>query len=138
MGNIAVKWMGGQLMVGVDSFGHPLVMGSWPEREPEWAGLKPSDLLMLAAGGCAAPDVVLIMKRQHQPMEGLEVACAGEQQSEPPYAFTSLHLHFITRGPVSAEKLKRAIALSENKYCSVIATLRPTVAIVCDFEIVDE
>jgi len=54
MGQVSIQWVNSQLMVGVDSFGHPLVMGSWPEQSPEWAGLKPSDLLLLSAAACAA------------------------------------------------------------------------------------
>ena len=60
MGTVGVKWIESQLMTGVDSFGHPLVMGSWPEKEPEWAGLKPSDLLMLSAASCSCYDVVIM------------------------------------------------------------------------------
>jgi putative redox protein len=123
-------------MVGVDSFGHPLVMGSWPEKEPEWAALKPSDLLLLAAASCSAYDVVLILSKQREPLEGLEVQCTGEQRPDPPYNFTHIHLHYIVRGAVDEKKLKRAIQLSEEKYCSVINTLKPTVEISSDYELV--
>jgi len=67
MGTVAIQWSGSQLMIGVDSFGHPLVMGSWPERSPEWAGLKPSDLLLLSAAACSAYDVVMILGKQRAP-----------------------------------------------------------------------
>lgn len=137
MGQVAVKWMGSQLMVGVDSFGHPVVTGSWPERTPEWAGLKPSDLLLLSAASCSAYDVVMILSKQRERLEGLEVTCSGTQLPEPPYTFTAIHLHYTARGLVNAEKLARAIALSEDKYCSVINTLKPTVKVTSDFEIVE-
>jgi putative redox protein len=129
--------MGSQLMVGVDSFGHPVVTGSWPERTPEWAGLKPSDLLLLSAASCSAYDVVMILGKQREPLEGLEVSCSGTQLPEPPYTFTEIHLHYTARGPLNAEKLARAIALSEDKYCSVINTLKPTVKVTSDFEIAE-
>lgn len=122
-------------MVGTDSFGHPLVIGSWPEQSPEWAGLKPSDLLLLSAASCSAYDVVMILQKQREPLRGLEVTCSGVQQPDPPYAFTALHLHYIAFGPVAEPKLARAIHLSEEKYCSVVNTLRPTVAITSDYEI---
>lgn len=137
MGQVAVKWMGSQLMVGVDSFGHPVVTGSWPERTPEWAGLKPSDLLLLSAASCSAYDVVMILSKQRERLEGLEVTCSGAQLPEPPYTFTAIHLHYTARGPVNAEKLARAISLSEEKYCSVINTLKPAVKVTSDFEIVE-
>jgi putative redox protein len=135
MSKVAVKWLGSQLMLGLDSFGHPVVTGSWPERSPEWAGLKPSDLLLLSAAACSAYDVVMILGKQREPLEGLEVTCAGDQNADPPYAFTHLHLHYIAYGAVSEDKLARAISLSEDKYCSVTNTLKPSVAISSDFEV---
>jgi putative redox protein len=137
MGTVAVKWIESQLMVGVDSYGHPLVTGSWPEKSPEWAGLKPSDLLLLSAASCSAYDVVLILTRQREPLLGLEVTCTGEQQAEAPYAFTKMHLHYIVKGiALNPKKVARAIRLSEEKYCSVINTLKGQVEISSDFEIV--
>jgi len=136
MGTVAVKWIESQLMTGVDSFGHPLVMGSWPEKEPEWAALKPSDLLLLSAASCSAYDVVMILNKQREPLVGLEVTCTGQQADEPPYRFTSIHLHYTLTGPLNEQKVARAIHLSEEKYCSVINTLKPTVEISSDFEIV--
>jgi putative redox protein len=138
MGTVAVKWIESQLMTGVDSFGHPLVMGSWPEKEPEWAGLKPSDLLLLSAAACSAYDVVMILTRQREPLTGLEVSCAGQQQPEAPYAFTKIHLHYTLKGSqLNPKKIERAIRLSEDKYCSVVNTLKATVEITSDFEVVE-
>ena len=137
MGTVAVKWIESQLMTGVDSFGHPLVMGSWPEKEPEWAGLKPSDLLLLSAASCSAYDVIMILGRQREPLAGLEVICTGQQAPEPPYAFVSMHLHYTFKGDLNPKKVERAIQLSEEKYCSVINTLKDNVKISSDYEIVE-
>lgn len=135
MGTVAVKWIDSQLMTGVDSFGHPLTIGSWPEKTPQWAGLKPSDLLMLAAASCSAYDVVMILTKQREPLAGLEVTCTGEQEAEAPYQFTRMHLHYKLKGPLNPQKVERAIRLSEEKYCSVLNTLKPTVEITNEFEI---
>ncbi len=136
MGTVAVKWIESQLMTGVDSFGHPLVIGSAKEKEPQWAGLKPSDLLLLAVASCSTYDVVMILAKQREPLEDLEVTCTGEQESDPPYQFTSIHLHYKAKGPVSPKKLERAIQLSEEKYCSVTNTLKSSVKITSDYEVV--
>jgi putative redox protein len=138
MGTVAIKWSGSQLMVGVDSFGHPLVVGSWPERSPEWAGLKPSDLLLLSAAACSAYDVVLILEKQREPLADLEVTCEGAQLPDPPYTFTAIHLHYTVRGPVNAQKLERAISLSEEKYCSVVNTLKPVVKVTHSYELASD
>lgn len=135
MGTVNLKWIESQLMVGADSFGRPLVIGWERDRQPEWTGLKPSDLLLLAAASCASYDIVSILTKQREPLAGLEVTCTGEQQSEPPYNFTSIHLHYVAKGAVNPDKLMRAINLSEEKYCSVTNTLKASVKITSDFEI---
>ncbi len=135
MGTVAVRWLESELMTGVDSLGHPLVIGSWPERDPEWAGLKPSDLLLLSAASCSAYDVVLILNKQRQPLKGLLVECSGVQAQDHPHVFTKIHLHYKVRGDCDMSRVSRAIELSEKKYCSVINTLRPQVEITSSFEV---
>ena len=136
MGTVAVKWVDSQLMTGLDSRGASLVLGDWRERNPEWVGLKPSDLLLLAAASCSAYDVIMILRKQRQPMQGMEVFCTGEQLSEPPHTFTKIHLHYSVLGPVDSGKVERAIKLSEEKYCSVLITLRPGVQLSSDYEVI--
>jgi len=130
MANIAIKWagQGSQLFLGRDSFGHVLMTGSWPSDDPEWQewkALKPSDLLLLSLASCSALDVVMIMNRQRQKMTNLCVSVEGQQQPEPPYAFTDIHLHYDVEGEALArDRVERAIELSEKRYCSVAATIR--------------
>jgi putative redox protein len=81
--------------------------------------------------------VVDILGKQREPLAGLEVSCTGEQLPEPPYNFTCIHLHYVAKGSVNPAKLARAIQLSEEKYCSVINTLKPTVQVSSDFEIIN-
>ena len=134
MSTVSLKWIDSQFMLGTDSLGHPVTIGSWPELAPEWAGLKPSDLLLLSAASCSAFDVVMILKKQREPLAGLDIQCSGIQEADPPFKFTAIHLHYIVRGAVNTHKLERAIELSENKYCSVVNTLRSVVAITSDYE----
>ena len=127
MSSVSVKWVGSQLMVGVDSFGHPLVIGSWPEKNPEWAAMKASDLLLLSAAACSAYDVVLILQKQRAALLDFEVEVKGEQEPEPPNRFTHIHMHYRFKGDLDERKVERAIQLTEEKYCSIICTLRPAV-----------
>ena len=132
---VTLRWVEGVLMVGTDTTGHSIVIGRSPENRDTFIGVKPSDLLLLAAASCSAYDVVDILSKQREPLEGLKVLCSGEQLSEPPYTFTKIHLHYEITGAVDSKKLERAIRLSEDKYCSVISSLRPGVPISSDFEI---
>jgi putative redox protein len=125
------------LMTGADSNGRPLVIGWQRDKEPQWTGLKPSDLLLLAVASCTSYDVVTILTKQREPLVGLEISCTGEQESDPPYQFTSIHIHYAFKGPVKPKRVERAIQLSEEKYCSVTNTLKHGVNITTDFEIVE-
>jgi putative redox protein len=134
---VSLKWVEETLLTAFDSRGRPVVIGKSTGRGQDHLGLKASDLLLLAAASCSAYDLVTILKKQREPFSDLEVVCDGIQNSEPPYAFTSINLHYKVTGKLSVEKLQRAIQLSVDKYCSVIATLKPAVEITSDFKIVD-
>ena len=124
-------------MIGTDSKGNSIPVGFSSERDPQWTGVRASDLLMISAASCSSHDVANILSKQKQPLEGIEVKVDAEQLDEPPYNFTKMHLHFIVKGDIPPEKVAKAIELSEEKYCSVINTLKAGVEITTDFEVVE-
>lgn len=134
---VKVRWIESNMMLGADSRGTPLAIGTWPEQVPQWSGMKASDLLLLAAASCSTYDVASILNNQREPLLSIETICTGLQQTDPPYKFTQIHLHYVVKGNVNPERLSRAIQLSEEKYCSVTNTLRGSVAITSDFEIIE-
>ncbi len=142
MSHVAVKWAGenSQLFIGRDTFGHVVTAGSWPDDNPEWQewkATKPSDLLLISLASCSAYDVVMILGRQRQPLKQLYVKVDGTQASQPPYQFTDIHLHYKVEGDgLDPQKVARAIQLSEEKYCSVAATVRGVATLTHSFEIV--
>jgi putative redox protein len=135
---VNLKWINSTatLMAGVDSRGTPAVIGIWDEHDPPWRGLKASDLLLLSAASCSAYDVVTILRKKREPLESLEVKCTGQRESDPPQRFTHIHLHYTLNGDLSPKNAEEAIHLSEDKYCSVINTLKGSVEITSDFEII--
>ena len=142
MGQIAVKWLGedSKIFIGRDNKGNTVAAGSWTkeggEQWQEWKGLKPSDLLVIALCSCSAYDVVEILKKQRQALTGLYITADAKQASEPPYQFTDIHLHYVIAGhDIPAEKVEKAIELSQNKYCSVAATIRGVTKITHTFEV---
>ncbi len=142
MSNIAVKWtgQGSQMFVGRDSFGHVVVSGSWPQDDEtwqEWKGIKPSDLLLVSLASCSAYDVVMILGRQRQQLTNLYVSVDGKQANEPPYQFTEIHQHYTVEGiNLDPKKVERAIGLSEERYCSVAATIRGVAKLSHSLEVV--
>jgi len=135
MGTITLRSVEDKLMIATDSNGHSIVIGRSPDEGFTWYGMKPSDLLLISAAACSAYDVVEIMTKQKQPMRDLRIECRGDQMESPPYTFTHIHLHYLVYGNVDPVKLEKAIRLSEEKYCSVMSTLRPGVPLSSDFEI---
>lgn len=138
MSTISLKWVEDHLFVASDSHDHSFVIGKHTGSEGVWLGVKPSDLLLVAAASCSSWDVVEILEKQRQPLKDLKVTCSGEQMSEAPYQFTKIHLHFTAVGAIHPEKLEKAIYLSVRKYCSVISSLRPDLSVTHDFEIIND
>ena len=92
-------------------------------------GASPMELLAVALGGCTAMDVVTILQKMREPLEGLRVEVSGEKADDHPKRYLSLEIVYHLKGDLDEHKVKRAIELSESKYCSVEATLRPGVRI---------
>jgi len=137
-GSVNLKWIDSTLMLGIDSRGRTISIGQAKDREPEWGGIKASDLLLLSAAACSAHDVITILKKQKQLLNSLDIICTGEQMADPPYSFIGLEMKFVVRGEVDPKKLYRAIQLSQEKYCSVVSTLRPAMEISFTSEVLKE
>ena len=135
MGTTTVKWIQGKQFIGIDSTQHSVVLST----PAEGIGIKPSDLLLIAVAACSAVDVVDILAKKRMPLSLLEITTSGEQDQDPPWTFRKLHLHFRVGGKnLTQPAVAQAIQLSEEKYCSVAATVRATAQITTDFEIVEE
>jgi putative redox protein len=135
MGTATVKWISGKQFIGIDSTQHSVVL-STPD---EGVGIKPSDLLLIAVASCTAVDVVEILTKKRMPLHHLEIRCTGEQDQDPPWTFRKIHLHYTVGGKdLTAKAVEQAIQLSEEKYCSVAATVRATAEITTEFEIMQQ
>ena len=108
--------------MGTDSTKHSMVMST--QDEENGTGLKPSEVLLIALGGCTGVDVVSILRKARQNVTSLEIQLTGEQDADPPWTFRKIHLEYrLTGRGLSREAVERAIRLSEEKYCSVRATI---------------
>ncbi len=136
---VNVQWIPSTdlLMTGIDSRGTSTVIGITEDNDPPWRGLKAKDMLLLSAASCSAYDIVNILNKQKENLVSLEVICSGQQESEPPRKFTHIHLKYVFKGQLNPENVEKAIRLSEDKYCPVINTLKGSVEITSDYEIVE-
>ena len=87
-------------------------------------GPGPMELVVLAAGGCTASDVVDILRKQRASLEAFRIEIESERAKGPPAVLTRVHLKYVFRGDLKEDKVKRAIALSQEKYCSVSIMLK--------------
>ena len=101
-------------------------------------GVKPSDMLAMALIGCSSVDVVEILQKQRQDLCELKVTAESTQDETPPWRFRRIHIRYQAVGKaIDLEKLGKAIKISEEKYCSVYATLKDAIEITHDFEVVE-
>jgi putative redox protein len=130
-----VQWLSGKRFVGIDSTNHSVVISS----KDEGVGVKPSDLLLIALASCTAVDVVEILSKKRLPLNSMEIITTGEQDADPPWTFRKINMQFRLSGHGLTDRaVEQAIQLSEEKYCSVAATVRATAEITTEFEILCE
>lgn len=132
----AVHYAGNDLFVGITPGGHAQVLETNSRRG---SAATPMELLLLGLGGCTAVDVVTVLEKKRTKVTDYRVEVHGHRRAEHPRSFTRMEVRHVLRGERLKKKdVARAIELSETKYCSVAATLRPGVEIVSTFEIIEE
>lgn len=126
--HVEVSWDGGQAFRGGVAGG--------PQAVHDGHGLEgpsPPEQLLLAAASCSGIDVVLILEKMRATLATLRIEVAGERRAEAPRRFTAIHFRFLATGEgVDEAKLRRAIDLSLEKYCSVVQSLAPDIRITYD------
>ena len=130
MSRVTLKRSGPRQFVGQDERHHTLTVDIAPEFGGEWAGLKPSELLPFSLGACIAVTAMGILEKMRQGPFELTVDIDFEHEEAPPKAFKRFDLTWNFRGAhLDPEKLKKAIETSEEKYCSVSASLRDEIVV---------
>jgi putative redox protein len=127
-----VKWLGGEEFLAEMPSGHAVVFDA--DRKHNSAP-GPMEMLLGALGSCTAVDVAVILEKKRQKMASLEIEISGERATEPPTVWTKIDMIYRLTGALEEKAVRDAIELSQNKYCSVAATLRKTAEITYRFEI---
>jgi putative redox protein len=117
-------------MEAVNEDGNSLLMDGSVAIGGSNKGMRPTQLLLSAVGGCSAIDIISILKKQKQVIESFEIIVDGEKENVIEYSlFRKIHMRYILKGTIDKEKAIRAAQLSIEKYCSVSKTLEPTAEI---------
>jgi putative redox protein len=133
-----VNWMGaeGMTFVAETGSGHLLAMDGAPDGGGRNLAPRPMETVLAGTGGCAAYDVVLILKRGRQGVRGCRVKLSAERATSDPKVFTKIHMHFVVSGvDLTEAAVARAVALSHEKYCSATAMLAKTAEVTTSHEI---
>lgn len=132
MQTATVAWIGEEKFLATSPSGHALAVDS--DRASNKAA-GPMELVLMALGACTATDVVSILKKKRQNLQSLEVVCSGERAADPPSVWVKLEVLYRLRGQLDEAAVRRAIELSEQKYCSVSAMLQKTAKLTWRHEI---
>lgn len=135
-----VRWTGGEGMTFLAETGsnHVVAMDGAPDGGGRNLAPRPMEMVLLGTGGCAAYDVVVILRKSGQAVTGCDVKLTSERAESDPKVFTKIHMHFVVRGKaLKRNVVEHAIRLSHEKYCSASAMLGKTASITKDFEIVE-
>lgn len=131
-----VRFVTDDLFVGTTPSGHAIVLDTDSQRS---SAPSPVELLLVALGSCTATDVASILSKKRQYVTSYIVEVTGQRRDDYPRRYTTMKVHHILTGrSISPKAVAHAIELSETKYCSVAASLRPTVEIQSTFEIIEE
>lgn len=134
-----IKWVDGARFIGESGSGHSVVMDGPEEIGGRNVGIRPMEMLLLGVGACSAVDVVSILKKARQQVTHCEAQVLATRVDAVPAVFETLHLHFVVSGDgLDDGKVRRAVELSAEKYCSASIMLQKAgVAITHDYEIVN-
>lgn len=131
----SVRYAGDEFFIGTPPSGHAQVIDTKGDRK---AAPTPVEMLLVAVAACTAADVISILLKKRQDVTEYRVDVTGERAEDHPRKFLRFHLNHIVHGRNVLEKaVADAIHLSETKYCSVAATVRPTAEITTSYEIIE-
>ncbi len=131
-----VTWEGEFHFVGQTPDGRRSQFDLPVEKGGGGAGPTPMEMVLHALAACSAFDVVSILQRMRLPLEGLRVEIDADRADDHPKVYTAIRLRYVAKGDLPENKVRRAVELSANKYCSVSAMLKSTATV--EHEIVVE
>ena len=133
--NAIVRYAGDEMFIGTSPSGHAQAIDTKGDRH---SAPTPMEMLLVAVAACTAADVISILLKKRQDVTEYLVEISGVRKEDHPRAFTRFDVNHIVHGRgVSEKAVADAIELSDTKYCSVAATVRPTAEIVTSFEIIN-
>ncbi|SFX37456.1 putative redox protein [Thermoactinomyces sp. DSM 45891] len=130
---IDIQWQGKMEFKTEAPSGHHITMDASSEVGGENRGPRPTEMLLSAVGTCSGIDIVDILEKMRLEVQSFSMEVRGERANEFPKKFTSVHMHYCLTGDLPIEKVRRAVHLSVEKYCTVSNSL--SARITASFEV---
>ncbi len=135
---ISVVWKGSRVFDAAPPSGNHFVMDAYPESGGQNLGPTPMEAFVAAGAACSAMDVLQILEKKRQKVTSYRVEVEGDRSEEGVYPrpYTNLVFrHFVEGENLDEGAVEQAVRLSDEKYCSVIATLRAAPTVTSIYEI---
>ncbi len=130
-----IQYAGDDFFIGTTPSGHAQAIDVKGDRK---SAPTPMEMLLVSVAACTGADVISILEKKRQDVSDYKIEISGDRRDEHPRAFTKFHVHHIVYGrDVSEQAVASAVELSDTKYCSVAATVRPAAEITTSFEIIE-
>jgi len=118
------KWVSALAFDATADSGHTVRIDTSVEGGGLGSGMNPKKMLLASLSGCSGMDVVDILTKMKVPFTKLEIEAEAEQTEEHPKVFKFIDMVYrVDAKPGDMDKIKRATALSHDKYCGVSAML---------------
>ena len=128
----------GAAFEGMTEDGQEIILDGSAALGGQGLGPRPMEMVLFGLAGCAAMDVLHIIRRGRRELDHARITVDGERADTVPAVFTSIHLSFELGGPQLTQAIvERAVTLSLERYCSVAQMLSPHVALSSSITIMD-
>lgn len=135
---VTAAWKGNMLFDSLVS-GHHVPVDVLPEAGGEDKGARPKQLLLAALTGCTGMDVVSILKKMRVEISDFNIIAEASLTGDVPTYYDAVHLIYEFTGKALPEdKLKRAVELSQDRYCGVSFMLRKAMTITYEIRVQEQ
>ncbi|TWT09257.1 OsmC family protein [Planomicrobium sp. CPCC 101079] len=122
-----LNWDGGMAFSGKTESGHLVLLDAGPESGGENKGPRPPEVLLHAAAVCTGMDIVYVLEKMRLKIDKFFIEIEGIRATEHPKRFTEMSIIYHINGKLPEDKVKRAIKLSSETYCTVVHSINAKV-----------
>lgn len=124
--HLQVNWKQGMAFQTTTPSGHDVTLDAGEDVGGLNTGPRPTEMLLQATAACTGIDIVSILHKMRLPLDRFEMNIDGVRATEHPKKFTAIHILYVLDGDMPEERVRRAIELSVDRYCSVSHSLNAT------------